>query len=101
MNGLIGIYGASGHGRETLPIARLQFSEPGTSIVFIDDDLSEKTINGHEIISWRSFLSWPVEIKHVSLAIANSFTRQKLADKCRLHGIKFTQIQLCLPTGHF
>ena len=93
MTALYGIYGASGFGRETLPILRAQIEGSGATIVFIDDFVGVGSVNRHEIVSWDVFLSKPSDEKFVSLAIANSIVRQALAEKCRLASVEFVSVR--------
>jgi sugar O-acyltransferase (sialic acid O-acetyltransferase NeuD family) len=79
MNQILGIYGASGFGREVLPLARLQW--PEFELLFIDDSKGPATINGMDCLSWAQFLRLEAESKAVSIAIADSKIRQILASK--------------------
>ncbi len=80
---LIGIYGASGFGREIMPIVRRRYAETAR-IVFIDDGNSHAgtTVNGHEVLSYESFLRQPETEKSVSIAIADGQIRERLHEKC-------------------
>lgn len=93
MTTLYGIYGASGFGRETLPILREQLSGSRATLVFIDDSESSKQLNNHEVVSWDEFLRRGAQLeKYVALAIANSSVRQTLHDKCRRAGVDFVNV---------
>lgn len=93
MTTLYGIYGASGFGRETLPILREQLSGSRATLVFIDDSESAKQLNNHEVVSWDEFLHRGAQLeKYVALAIANSSVRQTLHDKCRHDGVDFVNV---------
>ncbi|WP_324261814.1 acetyltransferase [Altererythrobacter sp. H2] len=82
---IIGIYGASGFGREVLPLAR-RMASPGTRMVFIDDMARGTLANGEAVFGWDDFLTLDGE-KSVAIAIANSHTRQKLDRRCAESGI--------------
>lgn len=84
----IGVYGASGFGREVLPLVRAQHSAEQTKIVFIDDS----SANGSDILSFQDFANLSYEKKSVTIAIANPYIREKLALQCRDSGIGFTQV---------
>ena len=80
---LCGIYGASGFGREVMPIVRGQFGGPDTKLVFIEDGLIEsEKLNGHDVVSWNKFLEAPEKSKGVVIAIADAGIREKLAKRC-------------------
>jgi sugar O-acyltransferase (sialic acid O-acetyltransferase NeuD family) len=77
---LIGVYGAAGCGRGIMPLLRAQYSH--AELVFIDDGKAPGHVNGHNIVTWSDFLELHAEEKAVSIAIAASFIRQTLAEKC-------------------
>ena len=82
---LFGIYGASGFGREVMPLAREQLQCCGISpdqLVFIDDKPQAGEVNGQRIIRYEEFLASPAIERQVALAIANSAIRAKLAQQC-------------------
>lgn len=84
----IGVYGSSGFGREVLPLVRAQYGEAGTDICFIDDGAE----NGTDILSFDSFVALPHEEKAITIAIANSAVREKLANRCSDAGIGIADI---------
>lgn len=87
---LYGVYGASGFGREVMPVVRDQLSAQGVPrdrIVFIDDNSSHPSLNGHDVLTFDQFLKIDAECRYVSLAIANSAIREKLAARCFAAGV--------------
>ena len=84
---LFGIYGASGCGRGIMPLAREVLLKKGVSLdrlVFIDDgEHNPESINGHQILKYVDFLAIDASERWVSIAIANSIVREKIA--IRLH----------------
>lgn len=89
------IYGASGFGREVLPLAKeiLQNRIDEAELVFIDDNRSEKMINGVVVYSFDEFLDLDCEDKYVCLAIANSQVRETLYKKIDENNIIHWSIQ--------
>lgn len=85
MSKVIGVYGAAGCGRGIMPLLRDQY--PQADLVFIDDGQVQGLINGHHVLSWSDFTQCSAEEKFVSIAIAASNVRQKLAQKCDDAGI--------------
>lgn len=79
------VYGASGFGKEVLPLARAQAQ--GGKVVFIDDGLCNTTVLGADVISYSEFLALEADQKHVTVAIANSDVRERLTEKCTSDGI--------------
>ena len=74
----IGVYGASGFGREVLPLVRAQYAGDDTEIRLIDDGIT----NGDSILSFDEFIALPHAEKLVTITIANSAIREKLAACC-------------------
>lgn len=79
---LIGVYGVSGFGREIMPLARLQYpSLDKQCFVFIDDSSHLTELNDYRVLSYEDFLAIPAVNKNVTIAIANSQTREVLSNK--------------------
>lgn len=85
---LVGIYGASGFGREVLPLVRFQFNGESVKVVFVDDGESPETLSDYPVWTYQNFLDWPADDKKIVLAIANGEIRAKLAGKCAKDGIE-------------
>lgn len=85
---LYGIYGASGCGRGVMPIVSAALTEDETA-VFIDDGVSNSTVNGYPCLSWKDFLAEQAAERSVCLAIADGATRSKLDKKCAAAGVGF------------
>jgi sugar O-acyltransferase (sialic acid O-acetyltransferase NeuD family) len=91
---LYGVYGASGFGREVMPMLRAQVaSEPDAVCVFVDDSGIEDTVNGHKCLTFEQFLSHPTQRRAITLAIADGTIRKKLAAKCEAEGVRFISVQ--------
>ncbi len=87
---LFGVYGASGCGRSILPVARQQLIKlgiPVSQLVFIDDNACSQ-VNGHQVLSYETFSSFPVSKHYAVIAIANSSIRHKLAVNLIKDGIE-------------
>lgn len=87
---LYGVYGASGCGREIMPLAREQLraaGRAGVTLVFIDDALRGRTINGHRVLSYDEFVAAPAAQRSVAIAIADGVIRERLALRCIGDGI--------------
>ena len=85
---LIGIYGASGFGREVMPVARENYASDDCELVFIDDNPGLDEVNGTRVLSYSGFLEKEAEEKRVSVAIADAKLRQKIEERCYADGIK-------------
>ena len=80
MQKLIGIYGASGFGREVLPLVREKYVD--AQLCFVDDSSQESEINGYSIYNYKEYLALPNTDKSVVFAIADSKVREVLETKC-------------------
>jgi len=95
MSRLIGIYGASGFGREVMPVARAQYSADA-DLLFIDDDAEEAsaTCNGHAVLPWPAFVEQAEgRDAAVSVAIAASRVRERLMERCREADIPVCEVR--------
>lgn len=74
-----------------MPLARLHWSSNGVahSLVFVDDNPAYPQANGHPVVTYAQWLARPASSRHISIAIANGFVRQKLADRCAADGVAF------------
>lgn len=92
-NRLIGVYGASGFGREVIPVIKSQKPLIQGNLVFIDDGASQADyINGYPVYSWVEFLDHPAQEKSVSIAIADGSVRLLLANRCEEKGIPLFEV---------
>ncbi len=89
---IIGIYGASGFGKEIIPVVKSQLKNTeslrGCSLTFIDDNYKNNLFFNYPAVSYEDFLSNEASLKYVVIAIANSKIRQDLAEKCLKDGVK-------------
>lgn len=85
----IGVYGASGFGQEVMPLVRAQYAGESTEIHFIDDGMP----NDGNILSFEDFAALPHAEKLVTITIANSEVREKLAVRCAQAGIGVIEIR--------
>ncbi|MDM0103690.1 acetyltransferase [Variovorax sp. J22R24] len=88
---LYAVYGASGYGREVMPLAREQLHRHGmssTQLVFVDDRLEARSVNGHPVLSYAEFVQAEAGTRHAVLAIANSAVREKLTLRCAADGVQ-------------
>lgn len=87
MQRLIGIYGASGFGREVMPVLQTLASSELTELVFIDDASDGRKINGHVSLTFAEFCERPSSDRAVAIAIADASVRMRLAIRCADAGI--------------
>lgn len=92
---LFAVYGASGFGREIMPLAKEFLLKNGGDLkrlVFVDDAAGPGFINGHKLLTYEEFLSENADNRYVILAIANGSLREKLSLRTLSDGIKHLNI---------
>lgn len=91
----IAIYGASGFGREVMPLVRSQWAGQldTTRLVFVDDNPSAPFINGHSVMTYAEWLTLPTQSRYINVAIANSAVRQHLVERCSRNGVHFFEVR--------
>jgi hypothetical protein len=91
MKKVYGVYGASGFGKEVLPLLRNKIDK-NSDIYFIDDGSELKILNGYNVVKFEEFKKIPADDYFVSIAIANSKIREKLTLKCLEYNIRMFNI---------
>ncbi|TEA79953.1 acetyltransferase [Allopusillimonas ginsengisoli] len=93
---IFAVYGASGFGRQVMPLLRSQLDSMGVDcskkLFFIDDQCSHSWINGHQVLRYQEFLNYKAYKKYIVIAIANSLIREKLATQCTNDNIAFINV---------
>lgn len=88
---IFAVYGASGFGREVMPLLRKQVEATneitGMEVLFVDDGKHGSIINGHRVVSYEEFVEIPEAEKFAVIAIANSSVREKIAAQLEKDGI--------------
>ena len=90
------VFGASGFGREVMPLLRQQLQARGVpplDLVFVDDAAQPAVVNGHRAMTYAQWLAEPAEERFITIAIANSAVRQKLVERCRADGVQFVEVR--------
>lgn len=87
------IFGASGYGREVLPIVRQQLQAASAAgdadLVFVDDYPPAPLVNGQRVLTYAQWLSEPASSRHMNVAIASSRVREQLVQRCVADGVQF------------
>ena len=91
MQKIIGIYGASGFGREVLPLVREQYAD--AQLYFVDDGAQDSELNGYTVFTYQEFLDLPQTDKSVVFAIANSKIRETLEAKCKQDSLAIVSVK--------
>ena len=66
-NSLVGVFGASGFGREVMPLVRQQLAGSNARIVFVDDNPPAIDLNGHSVLTYQQFLQERADEKFISI----------------------------------
>jgi len=92
---LIGVYGASGFGREVLPLVRGAAEDLGQTadVVFIDDGGEWEEMNSFPVLTYEEFLARPATTKMVTVAIANSQIREQIYEKLQDDGVQLLDVR--------
>lgn len=92
---LFGVYGAGGCGRGIMPLARGLIRELNVSLdrlVFVDDLLAGKIINGHHVLHSESFFNEPAKHCRIAIAIADGIARKRIAGLCKSQEVGYWSI---------
>lgn len=92
----VAIFGASGFGREVLPVMRQQLLQTEVQpwdLVFVDDNPPASELNGYQVLTYAQWLAQPAASRHISLAIANSAVREKLVARCLADSVSFFEVR--------
>ncbi|MGO3920712.1 acetyltransferase [Acinetobacter venetianus] len=94
MTEFIGVYGASGFGKEVMPLVRQKFPTlQKEQFVFIDDGQAGGSLNGYSVLTYTDFINNLATHKAVTIAIANSIVREKLVMRLNEDGVQHLAIQ--------
>lgn len=85
MSEILGLYGASGFGREVFPLLRQ--TSPTSNKVFVDDNKDRDSINGVPIFTFEEFLNLDYEEKKISVCIADTNIRMSIFEKLKANAI--------------
>jgi len=91
----IAVFGASGFGREVMPLVRAQWQDSDSKyeIVFVDDSPTLDTLNGHRVLKYSSWIREPADSRYINIAIANSKIREQLSNRCIADGVNFFEVR--------
>ena len=91
------IFGASGYGREVLPLVRQQLQADLAAgladLVFVDDHPPDPVMNGQRVLTYAKWLSEPARNRYMNVAIANSRVREELVQRCIADIVHFFEVR--------
>lgn len=95
---VVGVYGASGFGREVMPVLREHLrpilgGNVKTHIVFIDDNPPAEELNGHKVLTYEEFMAFPAAERLAVVAIADAGLREKISDRLAKDFISFIHLK--------
>lgn len=96
MNVVYGVYGASGFGREVMPLVRAQLAAEmcrAGKLVFIDDGKKAESAIGHPVFTYGEFLNYPADKRYAVVTIAESTIRQRLSERLLADGVELYHIR--------
>ena len=87
-----GVYGASGFGKEVMPLIRNKIKD-GDYLCFIDDSPNTETLNGIDVLTYLDFLQLDFNNKYVSIAIADSSLRELISQRLKENNVSILDIK--------
>jgi sugar O-acyltransferase (sialic acid O-acetyltransferase NeuD family) len=84
---IIGIYGASGFGREVLEVLRRLTKFEDCKLYFIDDYSSNEILDGVPVVKFEKFVSLVASIKEIIVALGDSRIKKRIVDKIADSGL--------------
>ena len=88
-NKIFAVYGAGGCGRGLISFVKQNFNSKNTRVIFIDDFLKEKKVDGYDVLKYATFKSIKLKFKYVIIGIANVNERKKISKKIQKDNINF------------
>lgn len=90
----IAVYGASGFGREVMPIlaASPNPEVSGAEMVFVDD-VATGQVNGWSVVPYVEWIRRPGMSRFASIAVADPEIRKRLAWRCEADGVAFVEVR--------
>lgn len=88
---IFGVFGASGFGREVMPVARSMSELKGSEFVFVDDNPPAPEANGHRVLSYSEFVHAD-GVKEVVVAIGDGVVRREIEHRCVNDGIRIGNV---------
>jgi sugar O-acyltransferase (sialic acid O-acetyltransferase NeuD family) len=91
----IAVFGASGFGREVMPLVRQHWRtrQEACELAFVDDAPPSAQLNGHPVYTYAQWLAQPASSRHVGIAVSNSAAREKIAQRCQADGVLFEEVR--------
>lgn len=90
-NLLYGIFGASGFGREVLPLIRSKLGDDD-SLCFVEIDSQTEPVNGVNVVTYTDFLAFNSPKKKAIVAIADYAIRKKIEDDLRKDNVEIINV---------
>lgn len=86
-----GVFGASGFGREVLPLVRAKLKN-GDAIYFIDKEANPEPVNGTNVITYTDFQKIEAANKFATIAIADANIRKRIESELHNDHIKIINV---------
>ncbi|TCI05423.1 acetyltransferase [Corallincola luteus] len=87
----IAVYGASGFGREVMPLVRQQY--PDSTLCFVDDGCNDTKLNGYPVYSFEEYIQHSRGCSGIVVAIADAKIRESLELKCIDKGMEIVPVR--------
>ena len=87
-NKVFAVYGAGGCGRGLISTVHEEFYLKSKKIIFVDDHLKNKKIDGFDILSYSAFKKLKIKDKFLLIGISDVTIRKKISKKIKKDNIK-------------
>jgi sugar O-acyltransferase (sialic acid O-acetyltransferase NeuD family) len=90
------VYGASGFGREVMPLLRQQLAGLDArdwDLVFLDDHPVVAEVNGQRVLRYEDWLREPAASRRVTIGIGDGRVRERIAARCEADGVGFVEVR--------
>jgi len=90
------VFGAGGCGRGVMPLARAQLKKSEAEpwdLVFLDDKSHVATVNSQHAMKFSDWVEQPASAWFVSIAIADSHVRERVAERCAKRAVQFFEVR--------
>lgn len=88
---LYAVFGASGFGREVMPLVKAQLQLD--DVYFVDDSPCSDILNGRAVLHYSKFIEMDAEEKFIVIAISDTEIRKKITLRCLSDGLKLLSIE--------
>lgn len=78
-----------------MPVVREQWATNADphQLVFVDDNPTSSEVNGNRVMTYHDWVTMPGSGHFINIAVANSYIRKKLVERCLSDGVEFFEVR--------